>query len=278
MSWLGKVVGGAFGFLMGGPLGAVLGAAFGHQLDQNGADLRLGVDDFGSDDPHRVQMTFFNATFSIMGHIAKSDGRVTETEIAFARDLMTRMDLTEDLKIAAMHLYNEGKHSEFCFDTALHDFYLACNEREILVRTFIEIQTASALADGPMGAKKEALLLNACEQLKFSRFEFHGIRTRLETERRFSSFNQKRHHQYQHRHYQATELKAPPVIQAYAILGLRSDATNHDLKQAYRKLISKHHPDKLISENLTEHQIKQANETTQKIQKAYDAICKSRNI
>ncbi len=34
MSWLGKVVGGAFGFMMGGPLGAILGASFGHQFDE----------------------------------------------------------------------------------------------------------------------------------------------------------------------------------------------------------------------------------------------------
>jgi len=30
------MLGGAFGFVVGGPLGALLGAAFGHNLDQGG--------------------------------------------------------------------------------------------------------------------------------------------------------------------------------------------------------------------------------------------------
>ena len=34
MAWLGKFLGGAFGFLFGGPLGAILGASVGHQFDE----------------------------------------------------------------------------------------------------------------------------------------------------------------------------------------------------------------------------------------------------
>ncbi len=79
MSWWGKVLGGAFGFMLGGPLGAMMGAALGHSFDKG---LR-GLDDnlIGPGDQQRVQMAFFTATFSMMGHIAKADGTVTRDEI-----------------------------------------------------------------------------------------------------------------------------------------------------------------------------------------------------
>ena len=34
MSWWGKALGGAFGFMIGGPLGALMGIAFGHSFDR----------------------------------------------------------------------------------------------------------------------------------------------------------------------------------------------------------------------------------------------------
>ena len=74
MAWWGKLIGGTFGFMLGGPLGAMLGAALGHQVDyalggRAGVRYHLG-------DQERVQTAFFTATFSVMGHVAKADGRV----------------------------------------------------------------------------------------------------------------------------------------------------------------------------------------------------------
>ena len=81
MGWWGKLVGGAFGFMLGGPLGAMLGAALGHQFDKglNLADMH-GADIFGAaGDQERVQTAFFTTLFSVMGHIAKADGHVSQT-------------------------------------------------------------------------------------------------------------------------------------------------------------------------------------------------------
>jgi len=76
MSWWGKALGGAFGFMLGGPLGALLGIAFGHNFDK-GLGSVLGDESLGRGDQERVQAAFFTATFSVMGHIAKADGKVT---------------------------------------------------------------------------------------------------------------------------------------------------------------------------------------------------------
>lgn len=58
MSWWGKVIGGGFGFMFGGPLGALAGMALGHQFDKglNLAELEPG-------NPERVQLAFLPPPF-----------------------------------------------------------------------------------------------------------------------------------------------------------------------------------------------------------------------
>ena len=111
MVW-GKLLGGAFGFMIGGPIGAVLGAALGHSFDK-GMNLQLAhdvpEDDLPPGDAERIKMAFFTATFSVMGHIAKADGRVDRSEVALAEAIMSSMNLDAELRAAAIKLFNEGK-------------------------------------------------------------------------------------------------------------------------------------------------------------------------
>ena len=82
MKWIGKVTGGVLGGLVMGPLGAALGVLLGHQFDEDNAPAALPP---GSADLAAIGERFFRATFRIMGHLAKADGRVSELEIAAAR-------------------------------------------------------------------------------------------------------------------------------------------------------------------------------------------------
>ena len=60
--------------MIGGPLGALMGIAFGHSFDRGLGQLDGA--DWGADQ-ERIQAAFFTATFSVMGYLAKVDGRVT---------------------------------------------------------------------------------------------------------------------------------------------------------------------------------------------------------
>ena len=94
MAWWGKLLGGALGFMMGGPLGALLGGTIGHQFDSGMA----GASQMDIGDNERTQAAFFTATCSVMGYIAKADGRVSEHEIQAARSLMQQMRLNDAQK------------------------------------------------------------------------------------------------------------------------------------------------------------------------------------
>ena len=91
MSWWGTLAGGAFGFMLAGPLGAVLGAAIGRKFDR-GLETNL-ESQAGSHGDITVQAAFFTATFSVR-HISKADGKVTDDEIRLARRVMAEMNLS----------------------------------------------------------------------------------------------------------------------------------------------------------------------------------------
>ena len=88
MAWWGKALGGAFGFMVGGPFGALMGVAFGHNFDRGMKSLGEDGWQDGEADQNRIQAAFFTATFSVMGYIAKADGKVTRDEIKLAEEVL----------------------------------------------------------------------------------------------------------------------------------------------------------------------------------------------
>lgn len=267
MSWLGKFLGGAFGFLLGGPLGAILGASVGHHFD-SGLDELEQDERLSTGDKHRIQMAFFTATFSIMGHIAKADGRVSQAEIDLAKRVMDDMDLSAELRSTAIKLFQQGKNKDFPLDDALRQFRHECRRRGNLIRMFLEIQLQAAMADGHLDIAKDKLLIKICGILGLSRFEYERIKLQILAQYRLYGS------QYRQR-YQSTK-KTDDLANAYAVLGVHANASDHDIKTAYRRLLSRHHPDKLVAKGLPEEMMTLAKEKTQQITKAYETINEAR--
>ncbi len=251
MAWWGTLIGGTLGYMLGGPLGAMLGAALGRNFDR-GVDFS-GQAGFSAGDTERVQAAFFTATFSIMGHIAKADGKVTPDEISSARSVMARMQLSAQQREAAMHLFNEGKRPDFPLHDVLKQFKQECHRRRNLVQMFLEIQIITALADGEIHTNERKLLYYIGEELGFVRQQIDQL------------FNVASgiHH---------PESSKDALVDAYALLNVNKNTSDADVKKAYRRLMNQHHPDKLVAKGLPEEMIKLATEKTQEIRKAYDLI------
>lgn len=266
MSWWGKIIGGAFGFAMGGPIGALLGAAIGHQFDAGLERVAIG-DGFSSfgGNRERTQTAFFTAVFSVMGHMAKADGRVSETEIAMARTMMQKMALNEAQSRVAIDLFNKGKQADFPLDDVLEQFRQECHRRRTLIQMFIEILLHSAYADGSMHPDERRLLLHICDRLHIPRHQFEQLEEMVRAQRFF--------------HEGGAARGAPRkdiIKEAYAALGVSESASDAEVKKAYRRLMNQHHPDKLVSKGLPEEMIKIANEKTYEIRAAYETIRKAR--
>ena len=63
---------------------------------------------------------------------------------------------------------------------------------------------------------------------------------------------------------------------AYKILEITKDASANEIKQAYRKMVKKYHPDKV--EHLGEEHKKGAESKFKEVQKAYEQIQKERGL
>ncbi|MGE4617890.1 MAG: co-chaperone DjlA [Gammaproteobacteria bacterium] len=176
MAWWGKVVGGAFGFMLGGPLGAAFGAAIGHNFDK-GVERDHFATGSGASSQERVQAAFFTATFSVMGHIAKADGQVTQEEIALARAVMRDMALNTAQTRVATDLFNQGKQPDFDIDAVIDQFRRECHRRLTLMQMFVEIQLHAAYADGALHPREEAVLKRLASRLGFSEQHFAHLGT-----------------------------------------------------------------------------------------------------
>jgi DnaJ like chaperone protein len=257
MPWWGTLLGGTLGFMFGGPLGALLGAALGRNFDR-GIKITDEHSVFGAGQQERVQAAFFTTTFSVMGHIAKADGKVSKDEIAAANSIMGRMQLNAQQRKAAIKLFNEGKKTGFPLHDVLQQFRRECSRRHNLMQMFLEIQIATAMADGHFHASEKRVIFTIGEQLGFSRADIEHL---------FSVSGPGR----------TAGDQRQTLAQAYEILGVARTASDAEVKKAYRRMMSQHHPDKLIAKGLPEEMIKLATEKTQQIRAAYEQIKDSKN-
>jgi DnaJ like chaperone protein len=266
MAWWGKALGGAFGFMMGGPLGALIGIGFGHNFDK-GLGSVLSDKGFQPGQQERVQAAFFTATFSVMGHIAKADGKVTPDEIRMAEAVMTQMGLTADVRQSAKRLFNEGKSDSFPLDEVLDQFKTELHRRSTLLQMFLEIQLQAAYADGVLHQSEEKVLTHICQRL--------GVP--LEQLRRLEEMMKAGFGQGSSQSSARTQ-RTRSIEDAYLILGVEKSVDDAGLKKAYRRLMSQHHPDKLVAKGLPEQMLKDATEKTQQIKDAYEQIKQSRGM
>jgi DnaJ like chaperone protein len=265
-NWWGKLLAGAFGYVVGGPIGALLGTVFGHRLDRR---RRLpGTARAEPGDQQRVQMAFYTATFSVMGHLAKVDGRVSEAEVAMARSVMERMELDAPMQRTAIRLFTEGKAADFPLDQVVEQFRLECHRRQTLLQLFMEVQLQAAYADGTLTQEEERLLLRIAQRLHLAEATFRRLQRMVAAEPRFGGTHPPR---------QAPR-QAPSLADAFALLGLSPSAAPEEIRRAYRRLLSQHHPDKLVAKGLPEEMMRIAAERTREIRQAYEQIRQARGF
>jgi len=264
IKWTGKLVGGALGMLAGGPVGAAIGLLLGHQFDEQGApaDPRLQ----SGETLAAIGESFFRGTFRVMGHLAKADGRVSEREIAAARSVMSDLRLNPQQVRLAVEQFTAGKQAEFNLAAELAIVARACEGHPELARVFVELQVRAALAGNNIEGPVRELLRRVCARLGVSVLELAHIESVLRI--RGGAFRQE-----QARHDGAVQIE-----QAYRVLETSPAAPNEEVVKAYRRQLSRHHPDKLKANGLPESMIEHAKQRTQQIIEAYELIRGRRGI
>lgn len=264
MSIVGKLVGAVVGFwLFHTVLGIVIGAFVGHLWDMGLVRAR----------PTRggVSNAFLSPLFALAGAISKSDGRVSEQEIAAAQNLMARMQLSPAQRVEAIARFTAGKQDGFPTHTAIADLKTWCHGRRDLAFLLLDLLLDIVYAEGPLAPGKFVVVRKLCVALNVH-------------ERELAALAAMRGYAYAANggtgnNYQRTREAPPPsapVKDPYAVLGIDRTAGPGEIKRAYRKLMSRHHPDKLgdVPDELK----RRSEERAREINAAYEKIRTERHI
>ena len=137
-----------------------------------------------------------------------------------------------------------------------------------LLRVFIEILIQAAYADGVLHPAEKKILLHICDYLGFTREEFNSLESLIRAGG-YSRASGGAGYQAPHSHRD--------LQQAYQILNVSPNASDDEVKKAYRRLMNQHHPDKLVARGLPEEMMKMAADKTHEIKTAYEMIKKARS-
>jgi DnaJ like chaperone protein len=224
------------------------------------------------------QSIFFKTVFTLMGKLAKSDGRVSEQEIAHVEQFMAQLNMSGEHRKQAIVYFKAGSQVDYAIEPLLQEFNAATVSSPNLKQMLMVYLVRVALADGKLHPNEASDLQSIAQHLGISAQAFEKLLAMLQGQEQFSGG-------YYHSAGGQSSTGGSYVPNsvgglsaAYQALGVLESDSDSVIKRAYRKLIREYHPDKLAGQGLPDAMIKEATERTQEIQTAYDLIKKNRGM
>ncbi len=266
MPYWGKIIGTVAGLATGKPWLAALGLILGHQFDIGFAD-RFSYFGQRSFDTRLDSMpeSFVKALFKTMGHLAKADGRVTADEIRAARACMHRLGLGPTEIRQAIEWFDDGKQQNFSVISILRQLRQESTRRVETRGLFVRLLMEVSLSKDRLHQDERSLYWTVCTELDIGRVEFAQLEAMIRAQRGFRRSPQ-------------GSADAQRVLGAYKALGIKQTSSNAEIKQAYRRLMNKNHPDKLASKNPDATAVAEAERKTREIRSAYEMLKARRSI
>src|SRR6056297_248560 len=147
MGWLSGVIGGGLGAVIAGPFGAVIGAALGASMG-NAQKLQQGRPG-GFNQVQQRQAIFFTAAFSMVGKMAKADGRVCPDEIAAVEKISQEaMGMDSQTRSFAINVFTQAKDSPESFADYAQQFGQLFGNDQQLSSFMMSFLFEVAMADG----------------------------------------------------------------------------------------------------------------------------------
>ncbi len=252
--FLAMLIGGAIGFVFGRFPGLLMGAAA-------GAALVLWARAQIYKRLRSIQSEFTERVFAVMGALCKADGVVSRNEIQVAEGLFEKFRLTPEQREAAKAAFNRGKSPEFDLEAELSEFLRVSGGQPMLLEMFLQVQVAAVAADGEVHHAEHEMLVRIARGLGLSEQQVDQLEALLRGGARQAGVRTSQHQELE---------------DAYKVLGVAPEASEEEIKKAYRKLMSENHPDKLAGRGLPESMRQMAEEKTREIAHAYDVIRSAR--
>jgi len=245
IKWLGAVLGFAFGRLYGAFAGYLIGSLIDNLMGNksNGSSARTI---FNQQSQSVTPGDFELNLLSLCSIVIKADGTVSQRELDFVRQYFVQAYGKERAN-ATFRTFNDViKNREVNAQRICN--YLVQRTRPEVRLQIIHFLFSIAQADGHVSAPEVNQISEIAGYLRLGRSEFESIKAMF---------------------FKNAE-------SAYTILELDKNATDAEVKKAYREMAKKYHPDKL--QHMDEAYRNGAQEKFRKVQEAYEIIQKERGM
>tara|TARA_Y100000590_G_C15604582_1_gene971448 strand:- start:1 stop:738 length:738 start_codon:yes stop_codon:yes gene_type:complete len=244
MTIWGKILGGAAGFALGGPIGAILGVMAGNAFDKRSKSKF----NFSQINQNQKQQIFTISFIILSAKLAKSDGKVTEDEIRAFKEKF-KIPKSEINKVGK--IFNEAKKDVYGYKQIADQVGLLFSDNKVLLEELLNNLFYIAASDGQISLKEIDLLKSISVSFKFSEKDFQRIFQ--------MNLNNK---------------DADP----YKLLGVNRSDDDKIIRKKWILLNKEHHPDNLIAKGMPKEFIEQSNKELASINLAYDKIKELRGI
>ena len=234
----GKWIGGGLGWAFGGPLGAIIGFAIGSAFGNNSnTEEYIGG---------TTQQRDFNVSLLVLSAaVMKADGSVKKSELDYVKRFFLTNFGQERAEKYILMLREILKQDIQIYDVSqqVGRFMDYSSKLQLLHYLF-----GIASADGTTHDNEVDVISVISKYMGISSPDFQSIKAMF----------------------------VQQVDSAYKILGIDANATDDDVKKAYREMAKKYHPDKVAY--LGEDVRKSAEQKLQEVNEAYDKIRKQRGF
>ncbi|GLH51100.1 TerB family tellurite resistance protein [Pseudomonas lactis] len=254
MLWPGTLIGAGVGFAIANIPGALLGALLGQALDRrlqlhSWAQLRERLGG-------RPALRNDELLFVLLGRLAKSNGRVVDGHIQQARQEMRALDMTEPAQRRAISAFNRGKSGSDRVRSYLRVLKAQPHAAEGVLRACWRM----AWADGRADAAERDLIDQWGKCLGWTPQQLQALASDYAPERK------------------PVANRGGAYQEALRILGVTATTEPSVIKRAYRRLLSRHHPDKIAGTGASPAQVREATERTRELHNAYALIRERRDF
>ncbi|GAB1308176.1 co-chaperone DjlA [Urechidicola sp. KH5] len=246
MANFSKWLGAALGWSVGGPIGGIIGFVVGNFIDGFSASDVKNAREF-QEGARSTQSGDFEISLLILSAVViKADGKIDQRELKYVRSHFVQM-----------YGYERAQHAFKLFNGIIKNNKISTRQVCIQIRQHMTHATRLQLihflfgiakADGHVNKDEVEMIHKIANYLFINQNDFESIKAMF---------------------YDG-------IGNAYKILEIEKTASDADVKKAYRRMVKKHHPDKL--QHLGEEHVKGAEDKFRQIQKAYESIQKERGL